>query len=247
MPPQPQIGRHVYIASTAYVAGDVVLGDHGTIMHHVVIRGDIARIVVGARVNVQDGSILHTPAGVDLVIGDDVGIGHRAVVHCSAVGRRTLIGIGAVVLDGCDIGAECIVAAGAVVAPHTQVPAGSVVMGVPAKVVRLVKKDDLAYIDSVVASYVRLGPRHAAGEFPNVLDRETDVLHADDLATSLSENGEDHSLGDPAQGGLSLAEVERLHIVSTLEMAGGNRERAAGLLKIGSRTLYRKLKDYGIR
>lgn len=167
-PPQPRIGQRVYIAPTAYVAGEVVLGDDVTIMHHVMIRGDIAPIRIGARVNVQDGSILHTPRGVPLDIEDDVGIGHRAVVHCRRVGRRTLIGIGAIVLDDCEIGSQCVIAAGAVLSPKTIIADGSVVMGVPGRVIRSVTERDLQMIDHVVESYLELGRLHAEGLFPNV-------------------------------------------------------------------------------
>lgn len=162
------LGKHVFVAPTAYVGGEVSIGEGSTVMHHVVIRGDIAPIRIGSRVNVQDGSILHTRAGTPLEIADDVGIGHRAVVHCRSIGARTLIGIGAIVLDESVIGSECIVAAGAVAPPGSTIPDGSVVMGVPARIVRKTTDEDLKTIDHVVESYVALGLRHAAGEFPNI-------------------------------------------------------------------------------
>ena len=164
---QPRIGREVYIAPTAYVGGDVFLGERCTVMHHVVIRGDIAPIRIGARVNIQDGSIVHTPSGTPLDIGDDVGVGHRAVVHGRRVGSRTLIGIGAIVLDDCDVGSRCIIAAGTLLPPKTIVPDGTVMMGVPGKAVRRTNDDDLRLIDHVVSSYIELGRRHAAGAFPS--------------------------------------------------------------------------------
>jgi carbonic anhydrase/acetyltransferase-like protein (isoleucine patch superfamily) len=164
---QPVLGRNVYVAPDAYVGGDVMIGDGSTVMHHVVIRGDIAAIRIGARVNIQDGAILHTPSGVPLDIADEVGIGHRAVVHCRRVANRTLIGIGAIVLDDCVIGSCCLIAAGSVVPPKMVVPDGSVVMGVPGKIVREISDRDLASIDHVIRSYVELGRLHAAGRFPN--------------------------------------------------------------------------------
>jgi len=164
---QPTIGPDVYLAPTAYVGGDVTLGARCTLMHHVVVRGDFAPIRIGARVNLQDGAIVHTDEGVPLEIGDDVGVGHRAVVHCRRVGGRTLIGIGAILLDDCVIGSRCIIAAGALLVPRTHVPDGSVVMGAPGRVVREVTERDLAAIDHVVHSYLEIGPRHAAGQFPN--------------------------------------------------------------------------------
>ncbi len=165
---RPKIGRDVYIAPTAYVAGDVVLGDQTTVMHHVVIRGDIAPISIGSRVNIQDGSVLHTQRDVPLDIGDDVAIGHRAVVHCRRVGNRTLIGIGAIVLDGCEIGERCLIAAGSVLVPQTIIPDASMVMGIPGRVIRATGDAELDLIDQIVQSYLDLGRRHAAGQFPNI-------------------------------------------------------------------------------
>lgn len=164
----PTIGLDVYLAPTAYVGGDVVIGDLSTVMHHVTIRGDIAPIRIGARVNIQDGSVVHTKWGVQLDIADDVGVGHRAIVHCRRVGPRTLVGMGAILLDDCEIGSRCLIAAGAVLPPGTVVPDDSVVMGVPGKIVRRTSEADLAAIDHVVRSYLTVGRLHAAGRFANV-------------------------------------------------------------------------------
>lgn len=165
---QPQVAEDVYIAPTSYVGGDVVIGSGSTVMHHVVIRGDISPIRIGSRVNVQDGSIVHTRYGVPLEIADGVGIGHRAVVHCRRVAGRTLIGTGSIVLDDAEIGSECLIAAGALITPGTIIPDGKVVMGAPGRIVRDTTPDDLAIIDHVVESYFRLGPVHARGEWPNI-------------------------------------------------------------------------------
>ena len=165
---RPVLGRDVYIAPTSYVGGDVVIGDQSTVMHHVMIRGDIAPIRIGARVNVQDGVVIHTPHGTPLDIADDVGIGHRAIVHCRRIGTRTLIGMGAILLDDCEIGSRCIIAAGTLLPPKTIIPDGSVVMGAPGKIVREVTNRDLRAIDHVVQSYLELGRLHAAGRFPNI-------------------------------------------------------------------------------
>ncbi len=162
----PSIGRDVYIAPTAYVGGDVTLGDETTVMHHVVIRGDVSAIRIGRRCNIQDGAIVHTRTGVDLDIADEVAIGHRAVVHCRRVGARTLVGIGAIVLDDAEIGEDCLIAAGALVPPGSIVPPGKVLVGIPARVARDVSDDDRRYVQFVIARYVDLGRRHAAGAFP---------------------------------------------------------------------------------
>lgn len=164
---RPTIGKNVFIASTAYVGGEVTIGDECTIMHHVTIRGDVSAITIGHRVNVQDGTAIHTLTGVPLDIADEVVIGHRAVVHCRKVGRRVLIGIGAVVLDDCEIGAESVVAAGAVVAPGTIVPAGKMVVGIPGKVVRDVTDRERGYVAYALENYAHLNRVHAAGLYPN--------------------------------------------------------------------------------
>lgn len=165
-PVTPQVGKNVYIAPTSHVSGDVVLGDDCTIMHFVMIRGDVSAIRIGARGNIQDHTTIHTKTGIPLDIADDVAIGHRAVVHCRRVGSYTLIGIGAVVLDDCEIGATCVIAAGAVLAPGTIVPGGKVVMGVPGRVVRDTTPRDLEYTRFVLENYRKLAAEHAAGRYP---------------------------------------------------------------------------------
>jgi len=162
------LGRNIYIAPTAYVGGAVTLGDDCTVMHHVTIRGDVSAIRIGDRVNVQDGTVIHTHRGVDLDIDSDVSIGHRAVVHCTRVGSGSLIGIGSIVLDGCVIGRNCIIAAGAVVPPNTTIPDGKMVMGVPGRIVRDTTTQERQYAEYVARSYVELGRLHEAGKYPNV-------------------------------------------------------------------------------
>ncbi len=167
-PVLPELGEGVYIAPTAYVGGAVVIGARSTIMHHVVVRGDVAPIRIGQCVNVQDASVLHVRAGVPLIIEDDVSIGHRAVVHCKRVGRGALIGTGAIVLDDAEIGAGAIVAAGALVRPGIEVPPGTLVVGVPARVKRDVTDADREYMARVRESYLELNREHGQGKYPNV-------------------------------------------------------------------------------
>lgn len=158
------LGQRVYIASTAYVGGQVTIGDDCTIMHHVTIRGDVSAIRIGARVNIQDGTVVHTKTGVPLDIADDVAIGHRAVVHCRRVGPRTLIGIGAIVLDDAEIGEDCFIAAGALVPPGMIVPAGKVLMGMPAKIVRDATEKEHGYVQFVLENYLKLNREYREAE-----------------------------------------------------------------------------------
>ncbi len=154
-----------YAAETAVIVGDVQIGADSGIWHHTSIRGDVAPIRLGERVNVQDGTVLHCKKGVALEIASDVVIGHLAVVHCKRVGSRSLIGIRATVLDDSEIGEDCLIAAGALLPPGTIVPDGSVVMGTPGKVVRAIRDEERAYIQRVLRDYVALARRHADGEF----------------------------------------------------------------------------------
>lgn len=157
-----------YLSTTAIVQGDVTLGVGCNVWHHAVIRGDVAAITLGERVNVQDAAIIHCRHTIPAEIGDDVVIGHRAVVHCRRVGPRCLIGIGAIVLDDCEIGADCVIAAGSVVPPGSIVPDGRVVMGVPGRDVRAIRPAERALAADIVVRYVELARRHLAGGFPAI-------------------------------------------------------------------------------
>ena len=161
-----QVGQ-VFLAESAVVQGDVTLGAGVNVWHQCVLRGDVAPIRLGERVNVQDGTVLHCRSGVPLELAADVAIGHQAVVHCKSVGRRTLIGIRAVVLDDCEIGENCLIAAGALVPPGTVVPNGSVVMGIPGKVVRKIRPAEEQYVERVIETYLELARAHADGRYPD--------------------------------------------------------------------------------
>ncbi len=148
----PRLGDPVYLADTATVIGDVEIGDEASVWFGALVRGDVGSIVVGSRTNVQDNAVLHlTGGGPPCIVGEEVTIGHGAVVHGCTVEARCLIGIAATVLDGAVIGAGSVVAAGAVVTPRTIVPPGSLVAGVPAKV-----------LGPVSEQQVDLGARNAA-------------------------------------------------------------------------------------
>ncbi|HPD30774.1 MAG TPA: gamma carbonic anhydrase family protein [Phycisphaerae bacterium] len=163
----------VYVARSAIIVGDVTLGEGCNIWHHVVLRGDVAPIRLGKRVNVQDGSVLHCNHDIPLEIADDVAIGHLACVHCKRVGPNTLIATRATVLDNCEIGQDCMIGAGAVVPPGTVIPDGSVALGMPAKVIRPIKDRDREYIRRVLTYYQDLARRHAEGEFKSFTSEET--------------------------------------------------------------------------
>lgn len=130
----PRLGEGCFLAENAVVVGDVVMGDRCSVWFHAVVRGDVNAIRIGARVNIQDGAVLHcTYERAALTIGDDVSIGHRAIVHGCTVHDKVLIGMGAIVMDHAVIGSGSVIAAGAVVTQGTVVEPGSLMAGVPAR------------------------------------------------------------------------------------------------------------------
>lgn len=154
-----------YLAHNAVVTGEVRLGLQTSVWFGAVIRGDVAPVVIGERVNIQDGSVVHCDSGYVNTIEGDVTIGHRAVVHGERVGRGSLIGIGAILMGHTVIGEECMIGAGAVVPPGMQVPDRSLIMGVPGRIVRAVKDEEIEYIRQVGRGYIELVAKYLAGEF----------------------------------------------------------------------------------
>jgi carbonic anhydrase/acetyltransferase-like protein (isoleucine patch superfamily) len=158
--------RDYYVAAGAVVTGDVEMAPGVNVWFGSVIRGDLARITLGPRVNVQDGCVIHTDHDQPQVIEEGVVVGHRAVLHGRFIGRDTLIGMGALLLTGCEIGPECLIAAGALVTEKRRIPPRSVVMGMPARVVREVTAEDLRRTQAIAAHYLELAQRYARGGFP---------------------------------------------------------------------------------
>mgnify|MGYP001077191570 CR=1 FL=1 len=150
----PKLGSRVFVADGAKVIGDCVLDDDVSIWFNAVLRGDIEPIVVGARSNVQDGAVLHTDPGFPCRIGEDVTVGHGAIVHGAVVGDGALIGMGAVVLSGAVIGEGALVAAGSLVPEGREIPPGWLALGTPAKPVRALTPDDLDRMARGVRHYL---------------------------------------------------------------------------------------------
>lgn len=150
---RPVVGG-AYVAHNAVVTGDVTLGRDAGVWFGCVLRGDDAALVVGARTNVQDLTMIHADTGVPNVIGSGVTIGHRCVLHGARVEDRCLIGMGAILLGGSQIGAESLVAAGAVVKEKFVVPPRSLVAGVPARIVRALTPDEVEEIAKSADGYV---------------------------------------------------------------------------------------------
>ena len=171
MPAAPlftQTPGNYFVAHNATIVGEVSIGELSSFWFNAVVRGDVAPVTIGRRVNVQDGVVVHCDTDVPNVIEDDVTIGHGAIVHGMFVGPGSLIGMGAKVLGRTQIGRECLIAAGAVVPPGLEVPDRMVVMGVPGKIVRPVKEEELKYMRWLSTHYVDLAMRYAMGKVKEV-------------------------------------------------------------------------------
>ena len=151
----PQIAATAYVDPAAVIIGDVVIGEDSSVWPCVVIRGDVNYIRIGARTNVQDGSVLHVMRDTHpLILGDNVTIGHAVVLHGCTIESRCLIGMGSIILNGAKIGAGSIIAAGTLIPEGAVVPAGSLFMGQPGKLRRTLGAEDLDSIDRYAQRYV---------------------------------------------------------------------------------------------
>lgn len=158
--------RDFFVAHNAVVAGNVAFGPGVNVWFNTVIRGDLARIDVGARVNFQDGCIVHTDTEAPMTIEEGVVVGHGAILHGARVGRDTLVGMGARLLGGVEIGEECLIAAGALVPEGRKIPPRSVVMGMPGKVVRQISAEELERTHTICTHYLEMAQRHVRGGYP---------------------------------------------------------------------------------
>jgi carbonic anhydrase/acetyltransferase-like protein (isoleucine patch superfamily) len=156
----PKIADDVFVAPTAVVVGDVEIGAGSNVWFGVVLRGDISSIRIGERTNLQEGVVVHLDADAPTVIGDDVTIGHGAIVHGCTVGSGTQIGMGAIVLSRAIIGEGCMIAAGALVPEGMEIPAHSLVMGMPAKIRRDVSDDERKILLDRAAAYSARGAEY---------------------------------------------------------------------------------------
>lgn len=157
----PQIDNSVFVAESADIIGRVVIKEHASVWFNAVIRGDCDLIEIGARSNIQDGAVLHCDPGQPLNIGEDVTVGHQAMIHCREIGDRTLVGINAVILDGAVVGSDCIIGANSLVKAGDVIPSGSLVVGSPAKVVRELDDKAKAILLGSAAHYAEKGQKMA--------------------------------------------------------------------------------------
>jgi carbonic anhydrase/acetyltransferase-like protein (isoleucine patch superfamily) len=158
----PKIHETAYVAESAQVIGDVTLGKNSSIWDNAVVRGDLSSIYIGENTSVQDVCSIHNTKGIPVTIGNNVSIGHGAILHSCSVGNNTIIGMGSVVLDNAVIGENCIISAGAVVTPNTRIPDGSLVMGVPGRVVKPLTPDQIEGNLENARDYVKLSAVYKA-------------------------------------------------------------------------------------
>ena len=157
----PKLGAEAWVAETAMVIGDVVLGPRANIWYGAVLRGDVEKIRVGADSNIQDNAVIHVDSsGFSTVVGDRVTVGHQVVLHGCTIGDGALIGIGAIVMNGAEVGEGALVAAGALVPPGAKIPAGMLAVGAPAKVKRPLTEEEKQMIRASAPHYVQLAQEH---------------------------------------------------------------------------------------
>ncbi|MGB0495167.1 MAG: gamma carbonic anhydrase family protein [Kangiellaceae bacterium] len=166
----PQLGNKVFVDPTALVVGQVSIGDDSSIWPMATVRGDVHSISIGARTSVQDGSVLHVthagpynPEGHDLIIGDNVTIGHKAMIHGCTIESNCLIGMGAVVMDGAKIHSNVILGANSLVPPGRKLEGGFLWVGSPARKIRPLTEEEKEFFKYSADNYVKLKDRHLAG------------------------------------------------------------------------------------
>lgn len=159
----PRLAKGVFVEASAILYGDIEVGADSSIWPLVVARGDVHQIRIGERTNIQDGCVLHVsrpsstlPKGLPLYIGDDVTVGHKAMLHACTIGDRVLVGMGTIVLDGAEVADEVIIGAGSLVPPGKQLASGYLYVGSPVKQVRPLTPAEKAFLPESAANYVRL-------------------------------------------------------------------------------------------
>ncbi len=162
----PKVAEDVYISPGVQIIGDVEIGSKSNLWPNAVIRGDMNKITIGQHTNVQDNSTLHVDTDHPLVIGDNVTIGHNAILHGCTIGNTTLIGMGAIVLDGAKIGDEVLIGAGALIPPGKEIPPRCLVVGSPGKVIRELKEEEITALKRSANTYAEKGQIYRTQSHP---------------------------------------------------------------------------------
>ena len=162
----PRIHPTAFVHPSAEIIGRVIIRQNASVWPLVVLRGDIEPITIGESSNVQDGSILHTSRKIPVVLGKGVTVGHGAIVHGARVGDYCLIGMGAILLDGCVIGNECLIGAGALISEGMRIPPRSLVLGLPGRVKRPLRREELALLHQRPKDYIHYARQHLKSSRP---------------------------------------------------------------------------------
>lgn len=161
-------GKSVFIANTATVIGNVDLGDECSVWFGAVVRGDTDKIIIGDRTNIQDNAVIHVDEGVPCTIGKEVVVGHSAIIHGATIGDNCLVGMRSTIMNGAKVGKFCVIGAHALVTEGMEIPDFSLVLGMPAKVVKQTPEAMQERIKSGAAHYVKMGKRYLNGDFGNL-------------------------------------------------------------------------------
>lgn len=153
---KPKINKSAFIAENATIIGDVTIGKNVSIWYNAVLRGDVAAIIIGDNTSIQDGSVIHCDLGVPTIVGKNVTVGHNVTLHACEIGNNSLIGIASTVLNGAVIGENSIIGAGAIVTPRSKIPAYSMALGIPAKVVKNISKEEANDLKKHAEDYIKL-------------------------------------------------------------------------------------------
>ncbi|MBQ1288847.1 MAG: gamma carbonic anhydrase family protein [Erysipelotrichaceae bacterium] len=149
-----------WIASDAVIFGDVTFGEDCSVYYHCVVRTEEGKIVFGKETNLQDNCIVHNEKEYPVIVGDRVTVGHGCILHGCQIGDDSLIGMGSILMNGCKIGKNCLIGAGSLVSGGTVIPDGSVAYGRPAKVIRLIREEEIAMIKNEADYYLKIKPLH---------------------------------------------------------------------------------------
>lgn len=157
---QPQLHPSVYMAEGAKLIGDLRMGEESSVWFNAVLRADLAPIIIGKRCNIQDNVVGHVNTDQPLIVGDDVSVGHTAIIHGCSIGTGSLIGMGAILLNGADIGEYTLIGAGSVVTENSNIPPYTLALGTPAKVIRELTDADLERMSRTSLGYVTKGKEY---------------------------------------------------------------------------------------
>jgi carbonic anhydrase/acetyltransferase-like protein (isoleucine patch superfamily) len=162
----PRIHPTAFVHDSAEIIGRVIIKKQASIWPMVVLRGDIETITIGEASNVQDSTVIHTSHRIPVVLGKNVTVGHGAVIHGARIGDNCLVGMGAILLDGCVIGKECLIGAGALISEGMKIPPRSLVLGIPGRVKRSINRKELELLHKRPKDYVRYAAQHREGSHP---------------------------------------------------------------------------------